>query len=102
VVNTGDEACNLNVALKINGQVEQTRTVSVGPLGTQPVKFIVTKAQPGTYTADIGGQIGNFTILGTGGTTGKPANGGMIALIAMVLLILVTAVVLLMTFRRPA
>jgi hypothetical protein len=102
VVNTGDEACNLNVALKINGQVEQTRTVSVGSLGTQPVKFIVTKSQPGTYTADIGGQGGTFTILGTGGTTGKAANGGMIALIAMVVLILVTAVVLLMAFRRHA
>jgi hypothetical protein len=102
VVNTGDQAGNLNVALKINGQVEQTRMVSVGPQATQPIKFTVTKAQPGTYAIDIGGQTSSFTILGTGGTTGKPVNGGMIALIVMVVLILATAVVLMMTFRRPA
>jgi hypothetical protein len=102
VVNTGDEAGNLNVALKINGQVEQSRMVSVGPQATQPVKFTLTRAQPGTYTVDIGGQKGSFTILGAGGTTGKPVNGGMIALIVMVVLILATAVVLMMTFRRPA
>jgi len=101
VVNTGDQAGNLNVALKINGQVEQTRMVSVGPQGTQPVKFIVTKAQPGTYTVDIGGQQSSFTILGVGSTTtSKGASGGLIALLSV--LILATVVVLILTFRRPA
>jgi hypothetical protein len=102
VVNTGDEAGNLNIALKINGQVEQTRMVSVGPQGTQPVKFTVTKAQPGTYTVDIAGQKGSFTVLGAGSSTGSHQNGGLIVLIVMALLILATAVVLMMTFRRPA
>jgi parallel beta-helix repeat protein len=102
VVNTGDEAGNLSVALKINGQVEQTRMVSVGPQGTQPVKFTVTKAQPGTYTVDIAGQKGSFTVLGAGSGSGSHQNGGLIALIVMALLILATAVVLTMTFRRPA
>jgi len=102
VVNTGDEAGNLNVALKINGQVEQTRMVSVGPQGTQPVKFTIVKAQPGTYNVDIQGESGSFTVLGTGSSTGSHPNGGLIAFIVMAVLILATAVVLMMSFRRTA
>ena len=101
VVNTGDEAGNLNVALKINGQVEQARLISVGPQATQPVKFTVIRSQPGTYTVNILDQNGSFTILGANSTAGKPVNGGLVVLIVMVVLILATVVVL-MTSRRPA
>jgi len=101
VVNTGDEAGNLNVALKINGQLEQSRMVSVGPHGTQPVKFTVTKAQPGTYKVDILDKSGSFTILGAGGTTGTPVNSGLIALLIIGVLVLATIVVLLLS-RHPA
>jgi len=101
VVNTGDEAGNLNVALKINGLVEQSRMVSVGPQGTQPVKFTITKAQPGTYTVDILGEQGSFTVLGAGGTAGAPVNGGLIALLIMGMLVLATVLVLIFT-RKPA
>jgi hypothetical protein len=102
VVNAGDEGGNLNVALKINGQVEQTKMVSVGPQGTQPVKFTVTKAQPGTYTVDIGGQRGSFVVLGAGGTASTHASGGLIIILIMSVLILSTVVVLMLTFRHPA
>jgi parallel beta-helix repeat protein len=102
VVNTGDEGGNYNLVLKINGRVEQTRMVSVGPQGTQPVKFTVTKSQPGTYTVDIAGQKGSFTVLGAGSSTGSNQSSGLIALIVMTVLILSTVVVLMMTFRRSA
>jgi outer membrane protein assembly factor BamB len=102
VVNTGDEAGNLYVALKINGQVEQTKTVSVGPQGSQPVKFTVTRAQPGTYAVDILGQRGSFTILGAGAAAPAPASEGLIAILIVVALIIATAVVLLFIFRRFA
>ncbi len=102
VVNTGGEAGNLNVALKINGQVEQTKMVSVGPQGTQPVKFTVTRAQPGTYTVDIGGQKGSFTILGAGATAPAPASEGLIAILIVVALIIAIIAVLLLIFRRFA
>jgi hypothetical protein len=102
VVNTGDQAGNLNVVLKINGQVEQTRMVSVGPQGTQPVKFTVTKAQPGTYTVDIGGQKGSFTILGASSTaTSKSDNVVMIAILVFFVLVII-AVVAVFLVRRPA
>ena len=101
VVNTGDEAGNLNIALKINGLVEQSRMVSVGPRGTQPVKFTIAKAQPGTYTVDILGEQGSFTVLGAGGTAGAPINSGLIALLIMGVLVLATVVILILT-RKPA
>jgi uncharacterized membrane protein len=102
VVNTGDEAGNLNVTLKINSQVEQTRMVSVGPQGTQPVKFTVTKAQPGTYAIDIGGQKGTFTVLAAKTTSGPPISSSTIIILIMFVLIISTVVVLMLTFRRPA
>ena len=66
----------------------------VGPHGTQPVKFTVTKDQPGTYNVDIHGKSGSFTILGAGGTTGS-STGGMIALALIGVLVIATLVVLL-------
>jgi hypothetical protein len=103
VANTGDEAGSLNVALKINEQVEQTRMVSVGPQVAQPVKFTVTKAQPGTYEVNIGGQRGSFTILGASSSTaGTHASVGLIAILVTCLLIIVTIVMLMLTFRRTA
>jgi uncharacterized protein (DUF58 family) len=101
VVNTGTVAGNLNVVLMINGQTEQTRMVSVGPQGTQPVKFTVTKTQAGTYTVDIGGQKGSFIVLGAGGTAGTPMNGGLIAILAIGFVVIV-AIVLVLAFRRRA
>jgi len=101
VVNTGDESGNYNVTLKINGKVEQTRTVSVGPQSTQPVKFVITKNQPATYTIDIGGQRGNFVILGPGSSaTGTAMSSGLIVIIILSLLVLATALVLMLIFRR--
>jgi PKD repeat protein len=102
VVNSGDEAGSLNVALKINGQVEQTKIISVGPQATQPVKFTVTKAQPGTYAIDIGGQTSSFTILGASSTsTSRSANVGMIAILFFGVLVLIAVVGVLLA-RRPA
>jgi uncharacterized repeat protein (TIGR02059 family) len=100
VVNIGNEPGNYSIDLKINGQVEQTKTVSVGPQATQPVKFTVVKAQPGTYDIDIGGLKGSFTVLGASGYS-SPLNSGWIALIVIVVL-LPSTVVLVLTFRRAA
>jgi hypothetical protein len=102
VANTGDNSVNYNVALMINGQMEQSRMVSVGPHASQPVKFTVTRAQPGTYSVDIAGQSGSFTILGNGNSTSTPtANSGLIGTLIigfMVAFVIVLALIL----RRPA
>ena len=61
----------------------------------------MTKSQPGTYNVAIEGQRASFTVVG-GGAPGASASGGLIALIAMAVLILATAVVLMISFRRTA
>jgi len=101
VINSGDDTGNYNVVLKINGQVEQTKMVSVGPGGAYPIKFTVTKAQPGTYTASIDGHQTDFIILGDK-TSVPTLNGGLIAVLLIGVLVLAAAVVLMLSFRRPA
>jgi hypothetical protein len=102
VVNTGNEAGNYEVVLKINGQLEQTKTVGVGPQGTQPVKFTITKAQPGTYTIDVGGQTGNFTVISTDRSAGTFSNSWLIVIMIIAAVIVVTVVVLRFRLRRAA
>jgi len=88
VVNTGGVGGDFTTVLKINGLVEQSRTVNVGPGASYPVKFIVTKVQPGTYSVDINGQRGNFTILSAANNRGTIAGhelliAGLTALFAV-------------------
>ena len=101
VSNTGGCTGSYTVVLMINGQVEETRLVSVGAQSAMPVKFIVTRDVPGTYTVTIGGQQASFTIVGAS-TAGSPINGGLIAIIIMGVLVLATVVGLMLVLRRPA
>jgi len=99
VVNSGDEGGNLNVALKVNGVVEETRMVSVGPQASQPVKFTVTRDKPGTYTVDIADQKGSFTVVGE--NKSGAASSRTIAVVAGLLIGVVgIAVVVTLLLRR--
>ena len=100
VVNTGDQGGNMSVALKINGQVAETRMVSVGPQTSQPIKFTVTRAQPGTYAIDIGGQTGSFTIPDNRSAS-APMNRNVVILIAIGVLAFISAMIFILS-RRPA
>ena len=102
VVNSGDGASTYEVSLRINNQLEQTKTVNVGPWGTQPVKFTVLKAQPGTYSVDISGQKGAFTVTGSKSAPTSKTNGAIIALLVLGGMVLITLIALLVTRRRPA
>jgi hypothetical protein len=99
VVNTGYEAGNYNVLLEINGQVEQTKIVSVGAQGTQPVKFTVTKAEPGTYTVNIGDQKVSFVVTGAGSRPGAGMGEGLL-FVAATAVIAVLVVLLIIVARR--
>jgi hypothetical protein len=101
LVNNGDEAGSYNVVLKINGQEEENRVVSVGPQTTQPVKFIVIRDQPGTYAVDVGLQKGSFIILGKANSSSKAVNPGLVAILVLGFVILVT-VVSMLAFRRSS
>ncbi len=102
VVNTGDQAGNLNVALKINGQVDQSKVVSVGPQATQPVKFTVTRMQPGSYAVDIADQTSGFTIVGETDNAPTVPNSTLIVLAAMGIVATILAVMIILSYRRKA
>lgn len=103
VVNTGGETGNYNAVLKINGQVNQSRMVSVGPGSAYPIKFTVTESKPGTYTIDIGGKQSSFIIIGAEhSSVGSPKSAGLIAILIVSALVIVTAAALALTYRRPA
>ena len=57
---------NYMIELKINGEIEQTRSGGIGGNMGIPLKFIVNKDQPGTYKVDINGQKSYFTIVDNG------------------------------------
>jgi hypothetical protein len=102
MANDGDQAGGYTAALKINGKVEQTKIGPVDGHSAIPVNFTVIKYQPGTYTVDIGGQKGTFTVLAANTTSGQPSSSAIIVIFIMGVLVLSTIVVLMLTFRRPA
>jgi hypothetical protein len=62
IANSGDEAGSYTAILKVNGQVEETRTGRIGGRAAVPLKFEVLRDKPGTYNVDINGQSTYFTI----------------------------------------
>ena len=100
VVNTGYEAGSYNVILTINGQVEESRMVSVGAQGTQPVKFTVTKAQPGTYTINIGDQKSSFVVAGAGSSPRAGLGEGILLVAATAVIAILVVLLVIVTRRR--
>ena len=99
VVNRGGQTGSTRVALKINGQVEETKLVTVGPGGSRPVKFTVTKAEPGTYTVIMGSQRASFLV--TEGTAGGiSTDGGVIVMILLGFLVIAVIIVVAFSFGR--
>jgi parallel beta-helix repeat protein len=90
VANTGGEGGSHAVTLYINGNAEQSKTVTVSPGSSQNVAFTVSKATRGTYAVLLEGQSGQFTVKSTtalGG--GGLGTGGIIAIVLVVIAIIV-------------
>jgi uncharacterized repeat protein (TIGR01451 family) len=100
VVNTGYEAGSYNVILTINGEVEESRMVSVGPQGTQPVKFTITKAQPGTYTVSIGDQKSSFIVAGAGSSPSAGMGEGILFVSATAVIAILVVLLIIVARRR--
>ena len=87
--NTGGSTGQYSVALIINGQVEETRLVSVGAHSALPVKFTVYETEPGTYTVNIGSQQSSFTIVRSGAQSVDRRDGPIIAIASFVVVLLI-------------
>lgn len=62
ITNTGDLAGSYEVALKINGVVEQTKEVTLIGGARQTVTFTTSRDIAGTYAVNVNGQVGAFTV----------------------------------------
>ncbi len=102
MANDGDSAGGYTADLKINGATEQMKIGDVDGHSSVPVIFTLSRSQPGTYTVDIGGQKGTFTVLTAKTTSSSPASSSTIAIIIICVMALCTVGVLILAFRRPA
>lgn len=101
VVNDGGMTGSTRVALKINGQIEQTKLVTVGGGSSRLVKFTVTKAEPGTYTVIIGNQRASFLVAEDSASTS--VDSGTIVMILLGFLVVAVVIVVAFSFgRRPS
>ncbi len=62
--NTGGEPSSCMVTLKINGEVEATKYVTLAAGTSKPVSFTTIKNTAGTYLVDVEGLTGSFIVKG--------------------------------------
>ncbi len=62
VTNSGGREGNYRVTLKIDGVKETEKIVTLAPDRSQEVIFTVTRADPGSYSVDVNGLPGSFTV----------------------------------------
>jgi len=62
VTNTGGQPGTYKVVLKINGAVEATEEVTVSAGATKKVAFTTVKGVAGSYSVDVNGLSGSFTV----------------------------------------
>jgi len=62
VANTGEEEGSYTVTLKLNGVVEETREITLAGGSSETVTFTTAKDEAGTYSVDIDGLTGSFTV----------------------------------------
>ncbi|MFC2071921.1 hypothetical protein ACFLUU_04290 [Chloroflexota bacterium] len=62
IANIGGQSASYRVILKIGGEVEAISSVTIGADVTREVSFTTAKNTAGTYTVDINGLTGSFTV----------------------------------------
>ena len=96
--NIGGATGTYSAALYINGQLENSETVSVGAGSTHEVVFTVTRAEAGTYEVSFAGLQGQFSVVSTSVLGTGLGTGGIVAII-VVAIVLIAAVVYLLRRR---
>ena len=63
VVNTGAVNGSSSIKVYVNGELENSRGITVNSGSNTPVIFTVSRNEPGTYSVSVGGtQAGSFTV----------------------------------------
>ena len=105
VCNQGEERGTKTVSLMVNGNAEQSQTVSVSGGACQQVSFRVSQPIPGTYQVAIDGMTGQFSVLAprtvTNNVPSQQDTGlgtwGIVAIIAVIVVLIVALIVI---FRK--
>jgi hypothetical protein len=50
--------------LRIDDTVEETQSLTIAPLGSEQITFIISKSVAGEYSVDLDGLRGSFTVIG--------------------------------------
>jgi uncharacterized repeat protein (TIGR01451 family) len=100
VVNEGQVTGSHVVALTINGRVEQTKTVTVGPGATRQVSFTISKAEPGSYQVSIGNQRSDFVVAGDQKTQPVGGISGLLMALTTLVLVVLTGLLVITVRRR--
>jgi len=62
IINSGDAAGSYTVTLKIDGVVEETREITLNAGASGEVTFTTAKEVAGTYSVEVSGLSGSFTV----------------------------------------
>jgi hypothetical protein len=62
VANSGDLSGNTKVTLKINGVAVATKIIKLAGHESTTVSFVTVQGKPGSYTVDVNGLSGTFTV----------------------------------------
>lgn len=90
VMNTGTDEGDVNVQLNINGEVVDSKSVTLGVDEESTVEFTRTESEAGEYLVQIGIESGTYTV-----TRGIPSMGIFVSV-----LILVSAAFVAMRYRK--
>ena len=63
IQNTGPLEGSYTLTLEIDGEVEQSQTITLATGESRQISFTVIKDEPGTYTITLGSLAGEFTVL---------------------------------------
>ena len=67
VTNTGEKSGDCNLELKVDGKVNSTTQVTIGPGTTQTVLFTVTEDTAGKHQVEVAGLNGEFEVIKSAG-----------------------------------
>jgi len=77
MVNQGESLDSYNVALVVNGDVEQTKLGTISGRVAHRLRFTVQRNEPGRYTVDLGGKKARFTVVDGSGAGSLPISAPM-------------------------
>jgi len=72
LANTGEEDGTCTINLRINGEIEEAREISLPYNSKETITFTTSQSKAGDYSIDVNGLVGSFTVKEGEPTPGAP------------------------------